>query len=356
MNRVRTNPNVNEVSVSTSDGATTSSQTNASFADIWNQITGSNGLLIVTHAHPDSDAVASVLAMTDLAVAHGTRVIPVVGDGELPETLKFMPGADRLRDPASVDRTEFDTILVVDCAELHRMGPFYRKHADWFDDRIPLLSIDHHITNSGFGRARIVDPAAAATCEVLSLMFAALQLPLSPDVATCLATGLYGDTLGLKTPSTTSRTLRVAADLTEAGADVVAIVDNLFRIKPFTTVKLWGLALNRSQLLGQLVWTEITPDMLTESGATAAEGEGIVNFIAGTREARASVLLYQNPSGWRASLRAIAEEINVAELAKRYGGGGHSRAAGCSLAPGIEARDAFLKDISERVSAPGDLE
>lgn len=342
---------MNDASVSTSAGATAASPTNASFPDIWNQITASDGLLIVTHAHPDSDAVASVLAITDLAVAQGKRIIPVVGDGELPETLRFLPGAERLRNPASIERSEFNTILVVDCAELHRMGPFYRKHAEWFDDQIPLLSIDHHVTNSGFGRARIVDPAAAATCEVLSIMFSTLHLPLSADVATCLATGLYGDTLGLKTPSTTSRTLRVAADLTEAGADVVTIVDNLFRIKPFTTVKLWGLALSRSQMLGQLVWTEITPEMLEASGAAAAEGEGIVNFIAGTREARASVLLYQNPSGWRASLRAIAEEVNVAELAKLYGGGGHSRAAGCSLAPGIEARDAFLKDISKRVSA-----
>jgi phosphoesterase RecJ-like protein len=345
---------VNDLSVSTSDSAEGAAQTNTTFADIWNQITAADGLLIATHAHPDSDAVASVLAVTDLAVTRGVRVIPVVGDGELPETLTFLPGAERLRDPASVERSEFDTILVVDCAELHRMGPFYRKHADWFDDQVPLLSIDHHITNSGFGRARIIDPTAAATCEVLFLMFADLQLPIAADVATCLATGLYGDTLGLKTPSTTSRTLRVAADLTEAGADVVAIVDNLFRIKPFTTVKLWGLALSRAQLLGKLIWTEITPEMLEASGATAAEGEGIVNFIAGTREARASVLLYQNPSGWRASLRAIAEDIDVARLAKLYGGGGHSRAAGCSLAPGVEARDAFLKDISERVGAVRD--
>lgn len=346
---------MSDASVSTGEDVAVATPTNASFADIWDQIVASNGLLIATHAHPDSDAVASVLAVTDLAVANGKVVIPVVGDGELPETLKFMPGAERLRDPASVERSEFDTILVVDCAELHRMGPFYRKHADWFDDQIPLLSIDHHITNSGFGRCRIVDPAAAATCEILSLMFASLRLDFSAEVATCLATGLYGDTLGLKTPSTTSRTLRVAADLTEAGADVVAIVDNLFRIKPFTTVKLWGLALSRSQLLGQLIWTEITPEMLEASGATAAEGEGIVNFIAGTSEARASILLYQNPSGWRASLRAIAEDIDVAQLAKLYGGGGHSRAAGCSLAPGVEARDAFLKDISSRVSAVGPM-
>jgi bifunctional oligoribonuclease and PAP phosphatase NrnA len=313
----------------------------------------SSGLLVVTHAHPDSDAVASVLAMAHLVIAEGKSVLPIVGDGELPETLVFLPGAEWLRDPKSIERAAFDTILVLDCAELHRIGPFYRHHGEWFDGQIPLVSIDHHVTNSGFGAASVVDPTAAATCEILACMVQQLGLTVTPAVATCLATGLYGDTLGLKTPSTTSRTLRVAADLTDYGADTVVIVDHLFRIKPFTTVKLWGLALSRTAMIGSLVWTEITPEMLEQSGAVPAEGEGIVNFIAGTREARASVLLYQNPSGWRASLRAIADNIDVAQLAQLYGGGGHSRAAGCSLAPGIESRDAFLNDISRRISAIG---
>jgi len=328
----------------------------SSFAQIWDAIVASTGLLIVTHAHPDSDAVASVLAMTHVVSARVKSVIPLVGDGELPDTLTFLPGAERLRDPKSVERTEFDTILVLDCAELHRMGPFYRRNSEWFNGNIPVISIDHHVTNSGFGAASFIDATAAATCEVLAIMFDELGLTVTPDVATCLATGLYGDTLGLKTPSTTSRTLRVAADLTDCGADTVTIVDHLFRIKPFTTVRLWGLALGRATMTGRLVWTEITPEMLEQSGAVPAEGEGIVNFIAGTSEARASVLLYQNSSGWRASLRAIADDIDVAQLAQLYGGGGHSRAAGCSLPPGVESRDAFLNDISRRISASGNGE
>lgn len=291
--------------------------------------------------------------MADLLVARGKSVVPIVGDGDLPETLRFLPGAEHLRDPNSIARSEFDTILVLDCAELHRMGPFYRRHADWFGGEIPVLNLDHHVTNSGFGQSSVIDSAAAATCELLAIMFSELGLTINASVATCLAAGIYGDTLGLKTPSTTSRTLRVAADLVDCGADIVIIVDNLFRVKPFSTVKLWGLALSRTAMIGPLVWTEITPEMLEASGALPSEGEGIVNFIAGTREARASVLLYQNPGGWRASLRAIADNIDVAQLAQRYGGGGHSRAAGCSLPPGQESRDAFLNDISRRIAAIG---
>ncbi len=323
----------------------------SSFARIWDVLSAAEKPLITTHANPDADAVSSVLAVADLLIARGKQVVPVVGDGELPDTLVFLPGADLLRNPAEIQQSDFDAIFVVDCAELHRVGPFYRKHAGWFDGSVPLVSVDHHITNPGFGVASVVDATAAATCEILALMFESLNIAINPVVATCLAAGIYGDTLGLKTPSTTSRTLRVTANLVDEKADIMSIVDSLFRVKPFSTVRLWGHVLSRVQMLGPVVWTEITPDMLQESGAVSSEGEGIVNFIAGTREARVGVLLYENPGGWRASIRAIADDIDVAKLAQLYGGGGHSRAAGCTLAPGKEARNAFLKDIANRVAA-----
>lgn len=344
---------MNKPDVTTAERHTSSSERTAasSFGCIWEVLLAAEKPLIVTHANPDADAVASVLAVTDLLVARGKKVVPLVGDGELPDTLVFLPGADRLRKPDEIDRAEFDTVAVLDCAELHRVGPLYRRHADWFDGSIPLVSVDHHVTNSGFGVASVVDPSASATCEILALMFEELSVEINADVATCLAAGIYGDTLGLKTPSTTSRTLRVAASLVDERADIMAIVDSLFRVKPFSTVRLWGHVLNRVKMLGPIVWTEITPAMLEESGAVSSEGEGIVNFIAGTREAVVGILLYENPGSWRASLRAIADDIDVAKLAQIYGGGGHSRAAGCSLAPGQESRDAFLNDIAKRVAA-----
>ncbi len=337
-------------SMSATDKVSSDQTIAASFGQIWDVVSQSTSLLIATHAHPDADAVSSALAVADLLASKGKNVIPAVGDGDLPDTLVFLPGADRLRSPSEIERSEFDAIFVVDCAELHRMGPLYYKHNSWFDGSVPLVSVDHHVTNNGFGVAFVVDPRAAATCEILTMMFTELDVKISPEVATCLAAGIYGDTLGLKTPSTTSRTLRVAADLVDCKADIVAIVDSLFRVKPYSTVRLWGHALRRATMLGPVVWTEITPDMLKESGALSSEGEGIVNFIAGTREATVGILLYQNPGGWRASLRAIADDVDVAKLAQLYGGGGHSRAAGCSLPPGEESRDNFLRDISRRVA------
>jgi phosphoesterase RecJ-like protein len=275
----------------------------------------------------------------------------VVGDEQLPDTLQFLSGAETLVAPDQIDITQTDLLVTVDCADEMRVGPIYDNHPEWFDGRLPLINIDHHITNTRFGTTNLIDPDAAATCELLTLLFLTNGIKLDAKLATCLMAGVLGDTLGLRTPSTTSRTLRVSAELLDAGADLDTVVDHLFRVKPFSTVALWGLALSRAERVGDLVWTEITPEMLAESEAVAAEGEGIVNFLAGTMGARVGALLYQQADNWRVSLRSVREDVDVAALARLYGGGGHSRAAGCRLEPGAESRDRFLQGIASRVAA-----
>jgi phosphoesterase RecJ-like protein len=90
--------------------------------------------------------------------------------------------------------------------------------------------------------------------------------------------------------------------------------------------------------------------MLATSGATSAEGEGVINFLAGIKGAKIAILFYRQPDGWRVSLRSIADDVDVAKLARVYNGGGHSRAAGCRLKPGLETRDQFLLDIMARIN------
>ena len=316
----------------------------------WSVVTAARRILILTHANPDADAIASACALSDALAARGHIAVPVVGDGVLPDDLRFIPGSARLADPAALRIEDFDLLLLVDCAEPQRLGPLYHQHPDWFSGTRPLVNIDHHVTNARFGAAHVVDPAAAASCEVLTLLFETVGMSIGPALATALCAGIYGDTLGLQTPSTTSRTMRVAAELLDHGADTLAIVDNLFRLKPFSTIKLWGRVLDRAERLGDLIWTEITPAMLAASGALPAEGEGIVNFIAGCAEAHLAVLFYRREDGWRVSLRSITD-IDVAQLARRWGGGGHSRAAGCTLNGGIEVRDSFLHELAAMVAA-----
>jgi len=315
-------------------------------AATWAAMSGARVILVATHANPDSDAIASVVAVRLLLEDADRRVLTVTGDGHVPETLRFLKGSERLLHPADLPEHSFDLIVLVDCAHPSRLGPLFDIAPSWFGGTIPIVNIDHHVTNTRFGTVNLVDPQAASTTEVLTELALSTRLLVDSDLATCLLTGIYGDTLGLQTSSTTPRTLRLAALLLEAGADLPTIVTHLFRRRAFSTVRLWGLALARAHLEHGIVWTEVTPEMLEESGATASEAEGIVNFLSGTDGARLALLFYRQPQGWRVSLRAISDDVDVAAIAAQYGGGGHSRAAGCRLPPGEEARRAFLELVA----------
>jgi len=317
----------------------------------WELLAGSRTLLIATHANPDADAVASVLALRLVLAEHVQSAVCLTGDGLVPPNLEFLPGAEHLlRDPTSVTDLP-DCIALLDCADPTRLGPLFRLHPAWFDGHIPIVNIDHHVTNTRYGSVDLVDPASAATTEVLAHWLEELEQPIVPDVATCLLTGLYSDTLSFQTTSTSARVFELAARLLEASARQEDIVTHIFRSKPLSTVQLWGAALGRVRYEPPLIWTEITHRMLQEAGASPVEGEGIVNFLVGTHGMAVALLFYEQSEGWRVSLRSAVGSVDVARLCQRYGGGGHSRAAGCRLPPGEAARRSFLDDLAAQVNA-----
>jgi phosphoesterase RecJ-like protein len=306
--------------------------------------------VILAHANADADAVASALgaAMICERLGHPATLV-TSGDASLPNNLRFIAGAERLIAQDDERIAQADVLIFVDCSDISRLGPLYYRLANDLERNRPTVNIDHHVTNARFGELNIVIPQAAATAEIIAGIASELGFELDASEATTLLAGVYGDTLGLRTPSTTPATLRIAATLLEAGANLDAIVDALFRMKPYSTVALWGEALSTARWCGGLLWTEIDPEMLERAGADRTEAEGLVNFLAGTNGARAAALLYKEPAGWRVSMRSLTQDVNVAEILQHHGGGGHPRAAGAKLPPGPDARDSFLNDIAARV-------
>jgi bifunctional oligoribonuclease and PAP phosphatase NrnA len=317
--------------------------------EIRDVIERSKRVLAVSHANPDADAICSLLTFETAFSGLNRQITLAIGPGTVPASLGFLPDLSRVRVLTELGPWDYDLVAFLDCADRERAEGANGGSDGIVAPDVPVLNIDHHITNQMFGTTNLVDPEAAATCEMLALLLADLSIEVTPELATVLMAGIQGDTLGLRTPSTTSRTLRVASDLLAVGADLHTIVDNMFRLRQFSTLKLWGLAVSRARFVDGLVWTEITPRMLEESGASPSEGEGIVNFLAGTIGARVAALLYQEPEGWRVSLRSLDEDVDVADLAALYGGGGHSRASGLRLRGGSSERDSFLADITRRI-------
>ncbi|MGE3797916.1 MAG: bifunctional oligoribonuclease/PAP phosphatase NrnA, partial [Thermomicrobiales bacterium] len=273
----------------------------------------------------------------------------LISDGKLPDSLRFLPGSSQAVIYGQDEIPAYDLLCMVDCSDRKRLGNFYQDDPSRVEGETPIVNIDHHITNDHFGVVNIVEPRAAATAEILTVLLDVWGIEKTVPVAQCLLAGIYGDTLGLRTESTTSRTMRMAADLVDSGANPTSITDALFRLKPASTVCLWRHALEKTSWTGSLIWTIISREMLESCGADASEAEGIVNFLAGTHGSRAAAILHENDQGWRVSMRSMTSDVDVAAIAAEFGGGGHPRAAGCQVTGGESGRDHFLSIVAERI-------
>ena len=308
-------------------------------------------VLLPTHQNVDADGLASPLALALALGQLGVRAVPMLSDGQLPASLRFLPHIDRVLAYGVDPLPEYDVLCVADCSDRRRLGRLYADDPGRVDGRVPIVNIDHHVTNDRFGTVNIVEPKAASTAEIVAEILRQWGTQLTEDIAQCLLAGIYGDTLGLRTPATTARTMRTSADLVDAGANPTPIVDALFRVKPRSTVCLWRQALDHISWTGPLIWAELTEEMIAGCGAVASEADGLVNFLAGTEGSRAAAILFAKGDSWRVSLRSLAEDVDVAAIASVFGGGGHPRAAGCQIAGGTEARDAFLAKVAELAAA-----
>lgn len=307
-------------------------------------------VLVPTHQNVDADGLATPLALMHALKPQGIEIIPLVSDGKLPKSLKFLPGVKHVLRYGVDPLPDFDLICMLDCSDRRRLGDFYNDDPGRVEGNYPIINIDHHVTNDRYGVVNIVVPQAAATAEIMAELLKYWGITLTKTIAQCLLAGIYGDTLGLRTDSTRSWTMRTSAELVDAGANPAAITDALFRLKPKSSVCLWEHALRKVAWEGRLIWTEVNRETLTTCGADPSEAEGIVNFLSGTDGSRAAAMLYQNENGYRVSMRSLSDDIDVAVIASVFGGGGHPRAAGCVVEGGPAERDVFLKRVAELLS------
>ncbi len=322
-------------------------------AEALNRLRSAQLVLTPTHQTVDADGLASAIALRLGLRQLDIELVPVLSDGQMPHSLRFLPGIDEVLAYGRDSLPDYDLLCLVDCSDRRRLGSFYTDDPERVSGNVPIVNIDHHVTNDLFGQVNIVEPTAASASEIVAQLLAEWGVEIDRDIAQCLLAGIYGDTLGLRTDSTTSRTMRTAADLVDAGADPVPIVDALFRVKPRSTVCLWEKALRNVQYTGGLIWTELTKDTLDRCGANASEAEGLVNFLVGTQGAGAAALLYANDKGWRVSMRSLPGAVDVARIAAEFGGGGHPRAAGVQIEGGEDEKRAFVEQVGSLAAEHG---
>lgn len=355
-------------------------------------------VLVISHISPDGDSIGSILALRLALEKLGKKVEAIVPD-DLDPTYSFLTGYDRLKTDIesgsdlviSVDtrdtgedlklgwkrftdehlvrivitppkgtlmaedvkiepgRPKFDLVILLDCADLDRIGKLAEQHQELFYETT-TISIDHHQTNTFFAKVNWVDLTATSTSEILVALIESLgrDEPLMDEqMATALLTGLITDTGSFQNQTTTPKSLTVAAQLVAAGADHQKIVEKISSHN-LATLRLWGKALARvvEEKEAHFLWTTISAAELTEAGATATT-TGLIDKLLKTVDSVDFVLLMVEKETYvNCTLRSVDKNYDVAKLAAFMGGGGHKGAAGFQIEGDLESAQA---DIIRRV-------
>jgi phosphoesterase RecJ-like protein len=262
----------------------------------------------------------------------------------LPNEYEFMALDDLVRGPPPA--MEGRVLVAVDCANESRLGPAPERIIEPAE---LVVNIDHHHDNSRFGDANLIVADASSTGEILRDVIRELGVPLSPEIAEALYIAIVTDTGRFQYSNTTAKSLRLAAELLEAGADVHRVFQGVYESVAFAKLKLLARALDHAQLLedGRLVVSHLEQEDFADSGAAEPFSEGIIDHLRAVEGAEVAALIRRPPSAEgpmrRISLRTTEEDVDVSAIARKSGGGGHRQAAGFPSEASVEEITDFIR-------------
>ncbi len=287
---------------------------------------GAQTVLVASHVRPDGDAVCSVLGLALALQTQGKQVHMVLSDG-VPSGFDHLTGVEQIARKAS---GPVDLVVSVDAADQSRTGEALSEYPN------VDINIDHHVTNTLFGRLNLVEADSVATCAMLAEYLPAFGLDFSPAVVDALLTGILTDTIGFHTSNMNPKALRIAADLVEKGADLPFLYERALLRRSFSALRYWGAGLVKLQREGQLVWTTLSLAERQTAGYPGNDDAELVNNVAFVEGAAITVLFIEQKDkqvkiSWRSQ-----GDIDVSRIAAQFGGGGHVPAAGAVLQGSLE--------------------
>jgi len=280
--------------------------------------------LVISHVRPDGDAYGSTLGLA-LSLRAMRNDVQVVNADGLSPLFEFLPGSKSLT-ATLPGAPETDRLIIsVDCADAKRLGAVFDQ---W--QRAPDVNIDHHISNPGYAKLNLIDADSPATAQVLYEIIAALKWPLTPDVAANLYVGIMTDTGNFRYRQTTAHTFEVASRLVAAGADPTDLAEacyQSFRAERLLLLREVFSAIHFANR-NRVAWFCLTPEMYARSGAIPDETEGLIEYLQSVKTVEVAFLLESLPDGLtRGSMRSRGK-VDVQQICREFGGGGHRLAAG----------------------------
>jgi phosphoesterase RecJ-like protein len=311
-------------------------------------IAGAEQTVISCHLHPDGDALGSALALHRALANAGKQAVVSFSEpfGVAPQ-YRFLPGVDRLTPPDQVSRSA-DLFLCFDTGSLDRLGSLVKA----FQGARHTVVIDHHASNTRFGEVNLIDPAAPASAVLCRELLRRLDQPLDREIATDLYTALVTDTGRFQYQSTTPETHLLAAELLAAGVDQYEIAKQVFETNDIRYLRLLADVLARIVQVPEasLVWTAVNRKDLEAHGVGMDATEGLIDLVRTDGASDVAAVLKEQPEGgFKVSLRSKGA-TNVAQIAGRFGGGGHALAAGFT-APAGQSAEAAVQAIVEALAA-----
>ena len=297
--------------------------------NILEEINKAEKIVIITHENPDGDAIGSSLAMK-LALKQLGKDADVIIP-EFPKTFEFLPGIDEVKKESNIE--EYDLAIALDCASIKLLNGF----AKYFDSAKIKVAIDHHSSNTVFADYNYVDQDAPACAQLLLVVFSYFNINVTKDIGTCILAGIITDTGGFRYEGVTADTFRFVADLCEKGIKVSQVYSQVFASKTRAKFELHRIALNRLEFLeeGKVAFTYVTKTDEKQVEAKNGDYDGIVENGRDVEGVEVSVFLRETDKGIKVSLRS-KNYVNASKVAMMFGGGGHIRAAGCTIQGTIE--------------------
>lgn len=311
--------------------------------------------LVVSHKHPDGDAVGALLA-TGLALKSMGKDVRLCNESAIPAVYRFLPSVSAIEHRIAPDST-FDAAIVLDCGDIERVGHLAEAIA-----KIPLvINIDHHVTNSRFGHLQLVDIDACATCEIIYRLIKALPVKIDQAIATAIYTGILTDTGSFRFSNTNRSAFAICAEMIAQGADAYAVAQRVYGTYSLGRIKLLNLALDSLEISpnGRLSMMTLTQRMLRETRTQAEDIDGIINYARRIEDVRVAALIHElcvnggvsrGRGQFHVSLRSDGS-VDVAAIAARYGGGGHAGASGFTIEATVTDLKAQLMTLADTMDS-----
>lgn len=306
-----------------------------SIQQIIDQLRKSNPILLASHILPDGDAIGSLISL-GLALQEWKKKIRAYNESPIPAVYQFLPSLHLINRTVG-DISEYDTAVILDCSDLHRIGEAAADVA-----KIPvIINIDHHATNTRFGNFQYIDPNASSTCEMIHRLVSAMEnVSIDRGMAYSIYTGIMADTGSFRFSNTTPAAFEISHQMVLLGADPHKVAHHVYETISLNRIKLLNMLYDSIELSenGKMSIMTLTQNMLQTTGTMLEDVNGLINYAKQIENVKLAALLFERKrsprsktgSHFHVSLRSEGA-VNVAAIATSFGGGGHQNAAGFDI-------------------------